>query len=86
MSTGIAAKAFASLLRDQPVTDMHREVGTGTCWEIPSGHVGLVFARSSLTVEKSSNENVQVRPLRQAREAGFHGVGIAPIQGNLPNR
>ena len=33
MSTGIAAKAFASLLRDQPVTDMHREDcrGCGEC-------------------------------------------------------
>ena len=33
MGTGIAAKAFASLLRDQPVTDMHREDcrGCGEC-------------------------------------------------------
>lgn len=30
-----------------------RMVGTGTRWEIPSGHVGLVFARSSLAVKKS---------------------------------
>lgn len=29
-----------------------RMVGTGTRWEIPSGHVGLVFARSSLAVKK----------------------------------
>lgn len=33
MSTGIAAKAFANLLRDQPVTDMHRADcrGCGEC-------------------------------------------------------
>ena len=33
MSTGIAAKAFAEMLRDQPVTDMHREDcrGCGEC-------------------------------------------------------
>ena len=36
MNTGIAAKAFASLLRDQPVTDMHREDcrGCGESMEI----------------------------------------------------
>ena len=33
MSTGIAAQAFAKMLRDQPVTDMHREDcrGCGEC-------------------------------------------------------
>lgn len=39
MSTGIAAKAFANMLRDQPVTDMHREDCRG-CGEGGFGSTG----------------------------------------------
>lgn len=52
-----------------------RMVGTGTCWEIPSGHVGLVFARSSLAVEKGLTLANGVGVI----DAGYQGEVMVPL-------
>ena len=52
-----------------------RMVGTGTRWEIPSGHVGLVFARSSLAVEKGLTLANGVGVI----DAGYQGEVMVPL-------
>lgn len=52
-----------------------RMVGTGTCWEIPSGHVGLVFARSSLAVKKGLMLANGVGVI----DAGYQGEVMVPL-------
>lgn len=52
-----------------------RMVGTGTCWEIPRGYVGLVFARSSLAVEKGLTLANGVGVI----DAGYQGEVLVPL-------
>lgn len=52
-----------------------RVVGTGTCWEIPRGYVGLVFARSSLAVEKGLMLTNGVGVI----DAGYQGEVKVPL-------
>lgn len=52
-----------------------RVVGTGTRWEIPRGHVGLVFARSSLAVEKGLMLTNGVAVI----DAGYQGEVMVPL-------
>lgn len=52
-----------------------RMVRTGTRWEIPSGHVGLVFARSSLAVEKGLMLANGVGVI----DAGYQGEVMVPL-------
>lgn len=52
-----------------------RMVGTGTRWEIPRGHVGLVFARSSLAVEKGLTLANGVGVI----DAGYQGEVMVPL-------
>lgn len=52
-----------------------RMVRTGTRWEIPRGYVGLVFARSSLAVEKGLMLTNGVGVI----DSGYQGEVMVPL-------
>ena len=70
--------AGADLKADRPcriAPGTTRMVFTGTRWEIPRGHVGLVFARSSLAVEKGLTLANGVGVI----DAGYQGEVMVPL-------
>lgn len=70
--------AGADLKADRPcriAPGTTRMVFTGTRWEIPRGYVGLVFARSSLAVEKGLMLKNGVAVI----DSGYQGEVLVPL-------